>query len=203
MPDVDAELLVADAEAWRAWLAKHHASSAGVWLVVGKKASNAPTSLRIADALDEALCHGWIDGQRLARDHGAFLQRFTPRRPRSMWSKRNISIVARLEQEGRMHDAGRAEIARAKADGRWQAAYAGPADMTAPDDFVAALDARPRARAMYDILTSQNRFAISFRLGQAKKPETRTRRIEQFVAQLERGETIHPQRRTIAEGEQT
>ena len=203
MPVVDAELLVADAEAWRAWLTKHHASSDGVWLVVWKKASNASTSLSIADALDEALCHGWIDGQRLTRDDGAFMQRFTPRRPHSMWSKRNISIIARLEQEGRMQDAGRAEVARAKADGRWHAAYAGPADMTAPDDLVAALDARPRARAMYDILTSQNRFSISFRVGQAKKPETRVRRIEQFIAQLERGETIHPQRRTMADGEPT
>jgi uncharacterized protein YdeI (YjbR/CyaY-like superfamily) len=200
MTEERAELIVGDAKAWHRWLAKHHAESDGVWLVIAKKGTTTPTSLRIADALDEALCQGWIDGQRLGRDDATFLQRFTPRRSRSMWSKRNIGYVARLESEGRMRAAGRAEIERAKADGRWDAAYGGAADMVPSDELLAALDAEPRAKAMFEILTSQNRFAVVFRISQAKKPETRARRIEQFVAQLARGETIHPQKRTLDDG---
>ncbi len=191
------ELLVVDVPAWHAWLAKHHAESDGVWLVIAKKGTTSPTTLAIGDALDEALCQGWIDGQRLGRDGATFLQRFTPRRSRSMWSKRNIGHVARLESAGRMRAAGRAEVERAKADGRWDAAYGGAADLVPPDDLLAALDAEPCAQAMFEILTSQNRFAVIFRINQAKKAETRTRRIEQFVAQLARGETLHPQQRTL------
>lgn len=197
MADGRDELIVADARAWRTWLAKHHSKSDGVWLVIAKKGTTSPTSLAIADALDEALCQGWIDGVRHARDDTTFIQRFTPRRARSIWSKRNIGHVARLVAAGRMRAAGRAEVERAKADGRWDAAYGGSADMEPSPELLAALDANLRAKAMFEILTSQNRFAILFRIAQAKKPETKTRRIEQFVAQLARGETIHPQKRSL------
>ena len=197
MASVPEELMVSDAKAWRAWLGRHHTDSAGVWLIVARKGMASPTDLAIADALDEAICHGWIDGQRRSRDEVSFLQRFTPRRPRGTWSKRNVGIVARLEAEGRMRPAGRAEVARAKADGRWDAAYSGSADMVPPDDLIAALEGHRRAKAMFEILTSQNRFAVIFRISQAKRPETRARRIAQFTDQLARGETVYPQKRTL------
>lgn len=188
------ELVLPDAAAWRAWLGEHHAQPDGVWLVIAKKGTTEPTALTIADALDEALCHGWIDGQRNKRDDATFLQRFSQRRRASPWSARNVGIVERLVAEGRMHPAGVAEVDRAKADGRWDAAYAGSATAAVPDDLAAALAANPDASAMFDVLTSQNRFAVLFRVGQAKRAETRSRRIEQFVAMLARGETIYPQR---------
>jgi uncharacterized protein YdeI (YjbR/CyaY-like superfamily) len=193
MADDPPELLVKDAKAWRAWLRKHHASSDGVALVIAKKGTTTPTSLAIADALDEALCQGWIDGRRNARDDATFLQRFTPRRRASMWSLRNVGYVARLIEEGRMQPAGQAEIDRAKADGRWDRAYAGPKDIQVPPDFAAALAKNKKATATFTTLSSQNRFAILFRIGQAKREDTRTKRIETFVAMLARGETIYPQ----------
>jgi uncharacterized protein YdeI (YjbR/CyaY-like superfamily) len=168
-----------------------------VWLVLAKKNVTTPTSLTYAEALEEALCHGWIDGQRRSRDERTFLQRYTPRRARSMWSRRNVDMVARLEREGRMRPAGRAEIERAKADGRWDTAYGGPAGLDVPADLLAALAAEPRALAMFEILTSANRFAVVHRVNAAKRPETRARRIAQFVEQLARGETIYPQKRTL------
>lgn len=195
----DQELLLADAEAWRAWLQSNHATSDGVWLVVAKKGAEAPTELLVTESLDEALCHGWIDGTRRSRDAVTFLQRYTPRRARSTWSKRNIELVTRLEADGRMHAAGRAEIERAKADGRWDAAYHGSAEQVVPDDLLAALARQPTALAMFQILTAQNRFAIVFRVDGAKRPETRARRIEKYVDMLARGETIYPQRRTLAD----
>lgn len=192
------ELLVADAVAWRAWLEEHHTEPGGVWLVHAKKAGLAapepPTTLVYAQALDEALCFGWIDGQARRRDELTVLQRFTPRRARSMWSARNVGYVARLVEEGRMTPAGLAEVERARADGRWDAAYAGPATMTVPDDLAAALAASPAAAAMFERLTSQNRYAILFRLGQLKTAAARERNVEKFVAMLARGETLHPQR---------
>ena len=191
------ELVVRDAAAWRRWLGKHHASSPGVFLVLAKRGTTTPTRLSFSDALEEALCHGWIDGVRHARDDTTFAQRFTPRRARSTWSQRNIGIVEQLTREGRMRPAGLAEVERAKADGRWDAAYAGSATIEVPADLAAALAASPRAAAMFAILTSQNRFAVLFRVHGAKRPETRARRIDQFVAMLERGETIYPQRRTL------
>lgn len=191
------ELLVADVDAWRSWLGANHAEVDGVWLVLAKKGVVEPTSLRVADALQDALCFGWIDGQRRTRDDVTFLQRFTPRRKRSPWSKRNVGYVEALTAAGRVHDAGLAEVQRAKDDGRWAAAYGGAADHEVPDDLAAALAATPRAAAMFEILTSQNRFAILFRIGQAKRADTKARRIDQFVSMLARGETIHPQRRTL------
>ena len=192
-----AELIVTDAAAWRAWLEHHHTSSSGTWLVLARKGTAAPTGLHRDDALAEALCFGWIDGQARSRDETSFLQRFTPRRPRSQWSQRNVEIVARLEREGRMRPAGLAQVAAAKADGRWAAAYAGPATAEVPPDLAAAVAASPRAAAMFAILTSQNRFAILHRLRAVKRPETRSRRIAGFVEMLERGETLYPQRRRL------
>ncbi len=189
------ELLVPDAAAWRAWLADNHASSPGVWLVLSKKGGRV-TELDYPAALDEALCFGWIDGQVGRRDEGSMRQRFTPRRPKSPWSKRNVEHIARLTAEGRLTPAGQAAVDAAKADGRWQAAYAGPAAAEFPADLAEALARSPRGQAMWDVLTSQNRYAITYRVGQAKRPETRAKRIAEFVAMLERGETIHPQRRT-------
>lgn len=196
MPPVG-ELVVADAVAWRAWLEAHHATSDGVWLVLAKKGVTAPTSLRVDHALQDALCFGWIDGQRRTRDDTSFLQRFTPRRKRSPWSKRNVGYVEALTAAGRMRPAGLAEVQRAKDDGRWDAAYGGVADHQVPDDLAIALAAAPRAAAMFEILTSQNRFAILFRISQAKRADTRARRIEQFVAMLDRGETVYPQKRKL------
>jgi uncharacterized protein YdeI (YjbR/CyaY-like superfamily) len=192
------ELTVADAAAWRAWLEEHHAERDGVWLLLGRKGTTEPTSLNYEGALQEALCFGWIDGQARPGDgDGVWRQRFTPRRARSRWSKRNVERVASLEAEGRMHPAGRAEVDRARADGRWDAAYAGPAAAEVPADLAAALDAEPAARAMFEILTSPNRFAILYRIDAVKRADTRARRIEQFVAMLARGETIYPQKRTL------
>jgi uncharacterized protein YdeI (YjbR/CyaY-like superfamily) len=170
-----------------------------VWLVLAKKGTTEPTSLSYEQALDEALCHGWIDGQIRRRDEATFRQRFTPRRARSSWSKRNVGHIERLQREGRMHAAGAAEVERAKADGRWEVAYAGQASIEVPDDLASALAAEPRARAMFEILTSQNRYAVLYRIDAAKRPATRARRIEQYVAMLSRGETLHPQRRKLVE----
>lgn len=193
------ELIVADAAAWRVWLAEHHEGSGGVSLVLAKKGVTEPTSLTYEQALEEALCYGWIDGQVQRRDETTYRQRFTRRRSRSSWSKRNVGIVDRLHAEGRMHPAGIAEVERAKADGRWEAAYAGSASIEVPPDLAAALAAEPRARAMFEILTAQNRYAVLYRIGTAKRTETRSRRIELLVAMLARGDTVYPQRRTLAE----
>jgi uncharacterized protein YdeI (YjbR/CyaY-like superfamily) len=188
------ELIVRDAAAWRAWLAKHHANPAGVWLVLAKKGTEQPTSLTYDQALEEALCHGWIDGQVRRRDEATYRQRFTPRRRQSAWSKRNTGIAERLLAEGRMHPAGAAEIERAKTDGRWDAAYAGPAAIEVPPDLAEALAAEPRARSMFESLNSQNRYALLYRIATAKRADTRARRIEEFVAMLARGETVYPKK---------
>jgi uncharacterized protein YdeI (YjbR/CyaY-like superfamily) len=189
-----ADLLVVDAAAWRAYLEGTDAD--GVWLVLAKKGTTEPTKLSYGEALEEALCFGWIDGQVRRRDEVTYRQRFTPRRARSVWSKRNVAHSERLIAEGRMAPAGLAAIERAKADGRWEAAYAGPATIEVPPELAAALAGEPKANAMFETLTSQNRYAILHRLALAKRPETQTRRIEQFVAMLARGETIYPQKRT-------
>jgi uncharacterized protein YdeI (YjbR/CyaY-like superfamily) len=191
-----AELLVPDAAGWRAWLATHHDSPDGVWLVLAKKATVEPTSLNHDQALEEALCHGWIDGQLRRRDSGTYFQRFTRRRPQSVWSRRNIEMAERLLAEGRMHSSGKAELQRARADGRSEAAYAGSATIEVPPDLEVALAAEPRAREMFGRLSRQNRYAILYRIGNAKRPETRERRIKQFVEMLTRGETLYPQGRT-------
>lgn len=186
-------LVVPDAAAWRAWLGEHHDDADGVWLVLAKKGTVDPTTLTYDDALEEALAHGWIDGQIQRGDTGTYRQRFTPRRPRSTWSKRNVGIAERLLAEGRMHPAGLAAVEQARADGRWEAAYAGPASIEVPADFAAALEAEPAARDMFAGLSGQNRYSVLHRIHAAKRPDTRSRRIEQFVAMLARGETIHPQ----------
>lgn len=193
-PPDDQPLIVADAAAFRKWLRANGTTSNGVWLVLAKKGTTDPTSLTYAQALEEALCEGWIDGQKRSRDAATFLQRFTPRRRASIWSKRNVGITAQLIAEGRMRPAGLAEIDRAKADGRWDAAYSGQASATVPDDLAAALAANPDATAMFERLNGANRFAVLFRVETAKRADTRARRIEQLVEMLARGETIHPQR---------
>jgi len=193
------ELLVADAAAWHDWLSDNHTETAGVWLVLAKKGTTTPTSLSYDQALDEALCHGWIDGQVRRRDPGTFRQRYTPRRVRSPWSKRNVELISRLRAEGRMHPAGLAEVERAKNDGRWDAAYAGQATMEFPDDLAVALAANPAAAAMFEILTRQNRYAVLLRVHSVKRADTRQRRITQFVEMLARGETVYPQRRKLGD----
>jgi uncharacterized protein YdeI (YjbR/CyaY-like superfamily) len=188
-------LIVLDAAAWAQWLASNHEHSPGVWLGLAKKGAIEPTSLTYDEALEQALCHGWIDGQVRRLDERVYRQRFTPRRPRSAWSKRNVGIVERLTSEGRMRPAGVAAVERAQADGRWEQAYAGQATIEVPADLVAALAAQPAAQAMFEVLTSQNRYAVLYRIDSAKRADTRTRRIEQFVAMLARGDTPYPQRR--------
>ena len=190
------ELIVLDAAAWRAWLGQHHSDSDGVWLVLAKKGVVKVTSLTYPQAVEQALCHGWIDGQAGRRDELTFRQRFTPRRRRSPWSKRNTGIAEQLLSAGLMHPAGVAEVERAKADGRWEAAYAGPASIEVPQELAKALAAKPKAQAMFGILNSQNRYAILYRIAAAKRADTRAQRIERFVVMLARGETIYPQKRT-------
>lgn len=186
-------LTVSDVAAWRSWLDEHEDDSDGVWLTLAKKGVTSPTSLTYAEALDEALCSGWIDGQSKSVDDATYLRRFTPRRARSMWSKRNVEHVARLVDDGRMRPRGHAEIDRAKADGRWDSAYAGSATIDMPDDLGAALDADDAARATFGTLTAQNRYSVLHRIATARTPETRQRRLERLVAMLSRGETPHPQ----------
>jgi uncharacterized protein YdeI (YjbR/CyaY-like superfamily) len=187
------ELLVADIAEWRTWLRVHHSKSQGVWLVLAKKGTTHPTTLSYDEALDEAICFGWIDGQLGRRDNETFRRRFTSRNARSPWSQRNVAIAERLSASGRMHRSGKDEVRQAKADGRWNTAYAGQASVEVPEDLADALIANPCAQAMFQTLTSANRYSILYRIGSAKKLETRARRIEQFVEMLARGETIHPQ----------
>lgn len=196
MPVELPELLVSDACAWREWLGECSHESPGIWLVLAKRGTSEPTSLTYEQALEEALCHGWIDGQVGRRDEATYRQRFTPRRRRSVWSQRNATIAERLLAEGRMHAAGFEEVERAKADGRWQTAYAGSASIEVPPDLIQELTAKPKAQAMFERLSRQNRYAILYRIATAKRADTRARRIQQFVTMLARGETIYPQRRT-------
>jgi uncharacterized protein YdeI (YjbR/CyaY-like superfamily) len=184
-------IFFASAEDWERWLEANHAASDGVWIRMAKKGSGID-SVRYPEVLDSALCFGWIDGRREALDDRHFLQRFTPRRVRSRWSRINRDKVARLIAEGRMRAAGLSEVERAKADGRWEAAYDGQQTIAVPDDLRRELDARPQAKAFFAELTSQNRYAILYRLQDAKRPETRARRLAKFVAMLEAGETIYP-----------
>ena len=192
------ELLVKNLAAWRKWLGANHSKSQGVHLVFAKRGTTAPTTLTYDEALPVALAYGWIDGQGHGRDEGTYTIRFTPRRSRSNWSKRNTILAERLISDGLMQPAGLAEVERAKADGRWAAAYEGAATIDVPPDLAAALKARPKATAMLAKLTSQNRYAVLYRIHSAKKPETRARRIAQFVEMLERGETIYAQRNTLS-----
>jgi uncharacterized protein YdeI (YjbR/CyaY-like superfamily) len=176
---------------WEKWLEDNHAVSDGVWIKMAKKDAGIE-SVRYPEVLESALCFGWIDGRREALDEHFFLQRFTPRRSRSKWSRINREKAERLAAEDRMRQAGLAEVERAKADGRWEAAYEGQKSITVPDDLQRELDERPKAKAFFAQLGSQNRYAILYRLQDAKKPETRARRLAKYVAMLEAGETIYP-----------
>lgn len=186
-------VVVRDAAAWRAWLDEHEDTSDGIWLLLAKKGTTSPTSLSYAQALDEALCSGWIDGQSKSIDAATYRQRFTPRRQRSLWSARNVDKVGRLIEEGRMRPRGHAEIERAQADGRWDAAYAGPATIEVPDDLAAALDGTDGARTAFDGLNAQNRYAVLHRVATALTPKTRQNRIDRLVSMLARGQTPYPQ----------
>lgn len=175
---------------WEEWLERNHAEADGVWIKMAKKATGIE-SIRHPEAVEVALCFGWIDGRREGLDDTHFLQRFTPRRPRSRWSRINRDKVEQMTAEGRMRPAGLAEVELAKADGRWEAAYESQGAANVPEDLQRELDARPRAKEFFEGLNSQNRYAIIHRLGEAKRPETRARRLEKFVAMLERGESVH------------
>jgi uncharacterized protein YdeI (YjbR/CyaY-like superfamily) len=191
MPPDDLPVLpFASADAWAAWLEREHARAPGVWLQIAKKDSGIAT-VTYAEALDAALCFGWIDGQKRGFDASWFLQRFTPRKRASRWSKTNTEHVERLLAAGRMRPAGLAQVEAARADGRWEAAYAGARAAAVPGDLRAALDANPAAAAFFATLRGANRYAILYRVHDARRPETRARRIERFVAMLARGETLH------------
>lgn len=184
--------VVADVHAWRAWLDEHEDEPDGVWLVLAKKGTTTPTSLTYDQALDEALCSGWIDGQKRTYDATTYLQRFTQRRQRSIWSLRNVGHIARLETEGRMRARGRAEVLAAQADGRWDRAYSGSATIQVPDDLRAALDASPTAAAAFAGLDSTNRYAVLHRIVTAPNDATRARRLDKLVTMLAAGDVPHP-----------
>jgi uncharacterized protein YdeI (YjbR/CyaY-like superfamily) len=177
---------------WAAWLSANHATSPGVWLAIAKKNGGAPC-VSYADALEVALCYGWIDGQKSRLDATHWLQRFTPRRPRSKWSKINRNKAQALIGAGLMQPAGLREVEQAKADGRWDLAYEGQRAITVPPDLEEALAADSQARAFFATLSSANRYAILYRIADAKRPQTRAARIAKFVAMLARHETVHPQ----------
>jgi uncharacterized protein YdeI (YjbR/CyaY-like superfamily) len=177
---------------WDSWLAQQHAASPGVWLKI-PRANSAESGVCYADALAVALCYGWIDGQKRGLDDDYWLQRFTPRRPGSRWSKINTEKATELIEAGRMQPAGIREVELARADGRWDAAYAGQRTMAVPDDLAAELARNDAARAFFGTLSGANRYAILYRINDAKRPETRAKRIVKYVTMLAAGETIHPQ----------
>ena len=192
MPSDDLEVIgFASAEEFELWLAEHHDSSPGVWLKLRKK-SPGVVALDYQQALDVALCHGWIDGQKRGLDDTHWLQRFTPRRARSKWSKINCGRATALITEGRMRPQGLAEVERAQADGRWEAAYEGARSITVPPDLAEALAADPAAAAFFATLDSANRYAVLYRVHDAKRPETRARRIATYVAMLAEEKKLHP-----------
>ncbi len=182
---------------WAQWLASHHASSRGVWLRIAKKGTVRP-SLTYAEALEVALCFGWIDGQKRRENADYWLQRFTPRSSKSIWSQINRNSALKYMKDGRMQPSGLAEIQRAQADGRWNAAYASAGNATVPADLQAALNANRKAKDFFATLNAQNRYAILFRVHTAKKPETRAKRIAQYIDMLEQHQTLHPAKATSA-----
>ena len=175
---------------WRSWLEQNHNVARGVWLRFYKKGSGI-TSLNYAQALDEALCYGWIDGQSKSSDEKSYLQKFTPRRAKSIWSKRNIEHIARLTEEGKMKPSGLKAAEAAKADGRWDMAYDSPGNMSIPEDFLLELSRDKKAFAFFETLNKANTYAISWRLQTAKKPETREKRMKIILGMLSRGEKFH------------
>jgi uncharacterized protein YdeI (YjbR/CyaY-like superfamily) len=188
------QLSFASAAEWESWLERNHAARSGVWVVIAKRGSGIE-SVRYPEVLDSAICFGWIDARRRALDETRFLQRFTPRRARSRWSRVNREKAEVLTTASRMRPVGLAEVEAARADGRWDAAYESQSRAAVPEDLEQALAASPRASAAFAGLSSQNRYSILYRLQEAKRPETRQRRLEKFLTMLEAGETIHPQRR--------
>jgi uncharacterized protein YdeI (YjbR/CyaY-like superfamily) len=193
MPRGDLPVLgFGDPDTWESWLAEHHAISPGVWLKIAKKGSGVP-GVSYPEALEVALCYGWIDGQKGRLDDEYWLQRFTPRKAGSRWSKINTEKAAELIEAGRMQPAGMREVEAARKDGRWDAAYAGQRAVVVPEDLERALAADDAARAFFATLNSVNRYAILYRIGDAKRPETRARRIAKYVAMLAAHETIYPQ----------
>lgn len=187
----DYEIIAFESSAlWRGWLQGNHDTVDGAWVRIYKKGSNLPT-VTYAEALDEALCYGWIDGQKKRYDEASFLQKFTPRRTKSLWSKRNIEHITRLGEEGRIMPAGLAEVERAKADGRWAAAYDTPSEMTVPDEFMAELKKHPVARRFFATLNKANTYAIAWRLQTAKTDETRKRRQDKIIALLNAEQKLH------------
>jgi uncharacterized protein YdeI (YjbR/CyaY-like superfamily) len=178
-------------EAWAAWLDEQHCRSSGIWLRLAKKASGVK-SVSYSEALEVALCYGWIDGQKRSESENTWLQKFAPRTKQSIWSKINRQKALALIRSGRMNPAGLKEIERAKRDGRWAAAYDSPGTAVAPSDFQAALDRNPRAKAFFAALDARNRYAVFFRIHTAKKAETRTARIQRLITMLEEGEKLHP-----------
>ena len=183
-----------DEAAFHAWLGKNHDKHTEVWIKIHKVSSGLP-SITPKEAIDVALCWGWIDAVRKGLDDQSYLQRYTPRTRTSVWSRINVANVARLIEEGRMTEHGMAQVEAAKADGRWDRAYGSGKDMKIPDDLQAAIDAVPKAKAMLGRLSAQNRFALAFRLHNIKTPAGRKRKIEGYVDMLKRGETIHPQKK--------
>jgi len=179
-----------DTDAWERWLEANHESSGGVWLKIAKKGSGA-TTVTYPEALEEAIRHGWIDGQKGAHDDAFWLQRFAPRGPRSKWSQVNRRRATELIEQGRMKPAGSAQVEAARGDGRWEAAYAPQSTVTVPEDFRRALDANPVAKEFFATLKSSERYSFLYRIHDAKRPETRTRRIREYVAMLADGRTIH------------
>ena len=178
-------------DAWASWLSSHHAKSAGVWIEMAKKATGI-ASITYAEALEVALCYGWIDGQKKSSQEGWWIQKFTPRGHKSIWSKVNRERVALLIEKGQMQPAGLAAIEQAKSDGRWEAAYDSPSNASVPGDFQAALDKNAEAKAFFATLNKRNRYAMLFRIQTAKKAETRAKRIEQFIAMLEQHQRLYP-----------
>ncbi|MFA5329503.1 MAG: YdeI/OmpD-associated family protein [Prolixibacteraceae bacterium] len=175
---------------WEMWLEQNHSASNGVWLKFHKKASGLK-SVNYNQALDVALCFGWIDGQATKFDENSYLQKFTPRRPKSIWSKRNIEHVARLEKEGRMRLSGQKAVELAKADGRWEMAYDSPAQMSIPEDFLGELAKNKKAYEFFESLNKANKYAIAWRLQTAKRPETRAKRMQTILEMMDRGERFH------------
>lgn len=190
-------LTVANATLWRKWLLKHHPSSPGVWLTLAKKGTTTPTTLTYQQALEEALCFGFIDGQARKKDEATFSQRFTPRTPKSTWSQRNVNLIARLEEENRMHASGGEAVEAAKRDGRWEAAYAGSKSAEAPEDFLNEVAKVPKAQKTWESLNRQNRYVIYMRLAALKTEKGREKRIAAFVEMLGKGETPVPQKRRL------
>ena len=191
-PEQDPEILLfEDQKAWQIWLGGNYRTSAGVWLRLAKKSSGLH-SLTYQEALDVALCHGWIDGQKKSYDAQSWLQKFTTRGPKSIWSKINRARALALIDAGRMQPAGLAAIEQARENGQWEGAYDSHRTAQPPEDFQSALDANPDAAEFYATLNSANRYAILFRLQTARKPETRQKRLEQFIRMLERHEKLHP-----------